>query len=89
MRTVKIFKANRTLKDRPVESVTVVISTDLPPLPLKRGDVWDNHLKRFTKQGQLLAANLHAVLPGGTFDALLAAMLKLKASHFVVSFKRE
>jgi len=82
MPTLKIYKAQRTIKDLEVKSAEIVIDEEIPNVhTLAAAD------GIYALQAFCLCEALEASLPGGTFDHLLIEMMKRKVSHFKVSYK--
>ena len=81
MKTVHLYKA-QSARD-PVESITLVFDEYVPQFSFNERWV-DEARARFTEQGEELAAALLGVLPGGTVDQLLVALLRHRASVLVV-----
>lgn len=77
-----IYKAQETIKTVPVESVVIKIE-----MPVPEFNDLDESVAIFEHQAQKLCKVLYDVLPGGTFDRLVAAMLQKEASLFKVSHK--
>lgn len=78
-----IHKAQRRLVSEEVESANILIDREVPSF-----DRLEDADAVYLKDAQELCAVLYATLPGGTFDRLLGEMLKIKASHFRVSFSK-
>lgn len=79
MREVDIFRADGT----DVEPTTIRIHHEAPPLP------YDGAYARFTAEGAALAEAIWTSCPGGTVDALIAALLARRASLLRVTFPGE
>lgn len=82
MKTVNIYKAQRTTQSQDVPSVEIVIDEDVPNFHTTEAadDLYE-------LQAERLCDALEACLPGGTFDHLLIQLMKRKASRFKVSHK--
>jgi len=84
MKTLKIHKAQRTLKNKEVESMSIVIDEEVPNYR-----TLEDAGTRYRADAAYLSDALSNSLPGGTFDQLLIFMLQTKASHFKISYKGE
>lgn len=83
MRVIEVHRAQGT-GTAGVEPATININT---VVPAELGANWQAvNMRVFRDDAALLEAVLNTVLPGGTYDQLLARMLERKASHFVVPF---
>ena len=82
MKTLQIHKAQQTLPDVEVPSVSVVIDEEIQDYTLKEAQL------KYRLDAAYLCDFLHDALPGGTFDKLLIAMLERKASHFKVTHSK-
>lgn len=82
MKTVQIYKAQRTIKAIGIPSVTIVIDTEMPET---------DNLKEagtiYTGDAAAICDALEKSLPGGTFDRLVLFLLEKTVSHFSVSHK--
>lgn len=67
--------------DRVAPKVTIRISSEFP-----KSDRPCHAVELFAEEGQTLEQALWESLPGGTIDALIAALLTRRASRFVVAF---
>lgn len=70
------------------ESVSSLIIKAELSIPYNHGEKLSEIEERFEAEGRKLESALHHHLPGGVYDRLLAAMLRRRASHFVVPFSR-
>lgn len=79
MRTIKAYKAQSVAVD--IEALTIVLSDTMPQLETIRlqQQVQDS-------DADAIATALHEHLPGGTFDRLVAHLLKRKTSDLISSF---
>lgn len=75
MKTVRAYRAQAARPDKPVEQVTIEIDDEIPASGVA-----------FEEQARTLASVLWETLPGGTIDALIAEMLKRRASKYRVPF---
>lgn len=86
-REVHIFRA-----DGPeVEPVLIRIEHEAPELPrdLPSGEYAKRAGARFASEGAALAEAIWSSCPGGTVDALIAALLARRGSLFRVTFPQE
>jgi hypothetical protein len=82
MKTVEIFRA-----DGPdVEPVTIHVRHEMPAVPYAAPNFAKQAADRFASEGAALAEALWSSCPGGTVDALIAALLARRASMFRVTF---
>lgn len=81
MENINIYKAQRVVKEKPIEDVFISIKKELPALDGKRARL-SNHI--FKKEAWMIADALYASLPGGTIDALLIEMLDRKKSNLQI-----
>lgn len=74
-----------------VPDVTITITETMPDLPLGTPgpEYLATYAAMFDSDAQKLADVLARVLPGGTLDRLVAKLLLVKASHFVVAHDYE
>jgi hypothetical protein len=79
MKRVSVYKANDS--NVCVDDVRIEITSPMPDY-----DGIGVITSRFYEDALDLFKALRASLPGGTFDQLLALMLREKASHFVVPY---
>jgi hypothetical protein len=90
MAELSIYKAQPAIRGEEVDSLVIRIERCLPEVPPIKDEAVDSYLERasenFARDARELAAHLRKTLPGGTFDCLLGEMLKIKASHFRVTF---
>lgn len=89
MNTLQIYKAQPTVKDEPVEDLTIVMDKELPripeDIPVQEGqDSIETSRRLHRAQARQLCNALVMTLPGGTLDALLGELLQLKASVYRV-----
>ena len=84
MKTVHIFRAQPVIQAEPVEPVTIEIHEPIPDVDGIRSVRAAQ--ERFAAQGVALADAIWETCPGGTIDALIAEMLKRRASLFRVRF---
>jgi hypothetical protein len=82
MKTVRIHKAQQTLKSQQIPSVAIVLDEEI-----KSAETLEEIDIVFSGDAAAICDALEKSLPGGTFDRLLFYMLERKASHFVVSHK--
>jgi hypothetical protein len=89
MITANFYKAQPT-GQQSIDDLTIVLDRELPEFRTTPGGSLNADLQEYQqsymRDGKELAALLLKTLPGGTFDQLLCEMLKIKASHFKVSF---
>ena len=78
---ITTYKAQPTGRKSPVPSLLIKAELTIPYSPGERLADMD---RRFYVEGMKLEEALAHHLPGGIYDQLLAAMLRRKASHFVV-----
>jgi hypothetical protein len=78
--TVTICKAQRTLPDKEIKSVTIVIDNEFPKLPTLKGTA-----KLFEVDAEDLANALCYTLPGGTLDRLIGKLLERKATTMLMT----
>lgn len=78
MRDISICKA-QGFREKPIESVTISFVDEVPNCKTLQDahDIYD-------ADGKALCEILFSVLPGGTVDRLMAAMLLKKATSFKV-----
>lgn len=81
MKIVSIYKAQPVTKSEPVESITLVIDTELPKVEYESLAAW-KHLSK--AQGLLICDALCSALPQGVVDTLLVELLDRKRSLFIV-----
>ena len=82
MKKLFLYKAQRTLKDVEIESVSIIFDEEVPDYKnIEEADM------RYMMDAAYLCDFLEEVLPGGTFDRLLISLMNRKASHFKVSHK--
>ena len=81
---VTTFKAHPNGRE-PIPSL--IIKAELP-IPFGRDEKLSEVEERFEAEGRKLEKAFYRHLPGGIYDRLLAAMLRRRASHFVVPFGR-
>lgn len=79
-RTVAIYRAEG-IRDESVHPVTIVIEATVPTKgsPAEQAAL-------YASEGAALAEAIWGACPGGTVDALIAALLARRASMFRVSF---
>lgn len=84
MRHVEIHRAEGVLREDCVDEVTISIRHPIP-------DLADSAKARafYASEGAALAEAIWASCPGGTIDALIAALLARRASLFRVTFPKE
>ena len=80
MDTIEFYKG-RSIGDSKAENTRLHFVNEFPDYK----DL-ETSTKLFNNEADYLENALNKVLPGGTYDALLCAMLKRKQNHFVVSF---
>jgi len=80
---VRLFRASPFLA-RTVPQITIEIHDKMPKVDLTVNGKPD--AKLYTEQAEVLVGALFRSLPGGTLDAVLAAMLRRKASLLRVPF---
>jgi hypothetical protein len=78
------FKAQPTIKDRPVESVEIHIEQEIPD-----SKTLEEAAETYNQQAEKLERVLYNALPGGVYDGLAAYIMARKASHFKVSYGEE
>ena len=85
MRTVlPIYKA-APIGEQRVPDLTITCACEIPEVG---GTGWEYRASAlYNGEGKALEAALLATLPGGTYDALLRAMLERRASFFRVPFE--
>lgn len=81
MRVLNIFKAQGVGR-RTVDDLTIQVVRELPQPSIGLAD----NRPIFEKEAEAMAEALHQSLPGGTFDRLLIALLKRKASDLIVPY---
>jgi hypothetical protein len=80
MKNIQISKAQPTVKDQPVKSVSIVIDDEIRDFKiLELQDIY------CSQQAKDIETALYWSLPGSTYDRLFAAMCFRKASHFRVA----
>lgn len=77
---VRIHRAQPAIKAEPVQDTQIILEEEIP-----RSPTLEVAQEAFTVQGRRLEQALHDHLPGGTYNALLIAMLERKHSLLVVS----
>lgn len=77
---VRIHKAQPVIQSEPVQDTWIIIQKELPDAPSL-----EVAQETYTAQGLKLDRALYESLPGGTYHALLVAMLERKHSLLVVS----
>lgn len=82
MREVHIYRADTD----DTEPVTILIEHRLPNIPDVGTDYARKAYGRFASEGAALAEAIWSACPGGTIDALIAALLARRASLFRVPF---
>lgn len=81
---ISIYKAQRLVDSaEEVPGVQISIDQEIP-----RQSSLDQQRATYRDQARLLADALRTVLPGGTFDRLVAELLAAKASDFIVPHDR-
>lgn len=85
MREVHIYRAD----GEDTEPVTIRIERRLPKIPDVGTDYARKASARFASEGAALAEAIWSSCPGGTMDALIAALLARRASLFRVTFPNE
>ena len=81
---VTTFKAHPNGRE-PIPSL--IIKAELS-IPYNLGEKLSEVEERFEAEGRKLEKALYRHLPGGVYDKLLAAMLRRRASHFVIPFEK-
>lgn len=76
----RVYKAS-PIGSQIVNSLTILIDQEIPECPSL-----DESRKLHAEQAEILVDALVEALPGGTFDALLIAMMQKKVSLFRVPF---
>lgn len=77
--TIQIHKAQDSVPDEPVYSLTIIMDKPFPPFKdLQLCDAL------FESDARKLASDLIDRLPGGTLDRLFIALCEYKAGHLVV-----
>lgn len=84
MREVEIYRAD----GEDVEPVAIHIRHEAPRIPYGEPDYAQKAQARFISEGAALAEALWASCPGGTVDALIAALLAHRASLLRVTFPK-
>ncbi len=77
---LEIYKGQSIGKSQ-TEDTTIIFKNEFPQFK----DL-EKSTKVFNNEADFLENALNNVLPGGTYNALLCAMLKRKQGHLVVSF---
>ena len=80
VKTIEFYKG-QSIGDSKAEDLRLSFINEFPEYK----DL-ETSTKLFNNEADFLENALNKVLPGGTYDALLCAMLKRKQSHYVVSF---
>lgn len=80
MKTIKTLKAQPTIADEPIQSVTIEIDTEGPDYDNLRSQA-----VAFLIVATELEDALYHSLPGGVYDRLVGLMLQRKSSHFIVA----
>lgn len=80
---LEFFKAQRIRGNEPVPDVRITFREETPDYQQSREDF---DIIR-DKQAEELARTLWNVLPGGVVDALIAALMKRRASQLIVSMQ--
>lgn len=80
---LEFFKAQRIRGNEPVEDVRISFLEETPNF-LETREGFDTVRDR---QAEELARTLWNVLPGGVVDALIAALMKRRASQLIVSMQ--
>jgi hypothetical protein len=91
MGEVHIYKADGVWREDPPESVVIRIENEAPQLDhgLPSGEYARIAGERFAAEGEALAEAIWSACPGGTVDALLAALLTRKSSLLRVTHSQE
>lgn len=84
MREVDIYRA-----DGDVPKVVIRVEREAPPVSYADPDFVRKTSARFASEGAALAEAIWSSCPGGTVDALIAALLARRASTFRVAFPKE
>lgn len=82
MITLNIYKAQSTVKDDRIESITISLDEEIPNL----SNLKDQE-QCFEKEAETLCSYLIGTLPGGTLGRLTAKLMLHHASLFVVPNK--
>lgn len=89
---IQTWKAQRTVKDVEVPSLTIVADVEAPDMPAADDDSINNivarHQERFRLQAKQVVWALLECLPGGLVDAILGQLLDHKRSVFIVAHGR-
>ena len=80
MNIIEFYKG-QSIGDSKAENTRLLFTNEFPQYNDMKAST-----KLFNNEADFLENALNNVLPGGTYDALLCAMLKRKQSHLVVSF---
>jgi len=78
MRTITTYKAQRIFATRPIESVRIDISNEIPDSGVCES--LEETRQLYHKEAFALADALFSTLPGGLVDALLAEMMKRRST---------
>lgn len=82
MNTIIVYKADPISEEETAAEIRITAA--MPDF--NAGETRTEAADRYMRDAELLDATLHASLPGGTYDRLLAVMLKRKASYLAVSY---
>lgn len=88
MREVHIYRADGVEEDG-VHPVLIRIEREAPPISYSDPEFARKTNSRFASEGAALAEAIWSSCPGGTVDALIAALLARRASTFRVAFPKE
>jgi hypothetical protein len=89
IREVHIHRADGHAVSGPVEPVLIRIEREQPPVPYSDPNFAARASATFQDDGSALAEAIWDTCPGGTIDALIAALLFKRASMFRVKFPQE
>jgi hypothetical protein len=78
--SISVAKAEPSVTGEPTRKGTIVINEKVPDFASlsEAADYYE-------EQAQMIERVLYGTLPGGTYDRLLGALLRRKASHFRVA----
>jgi len=86
MKEPRVLKIHKAMNLEREEEVQPLVIEAIEPHPYDKKTSLSDMQVRWQQEGQELSDALFDHLPGGLIDGLLAAMLKRRASLFVVKF---